>query len=83
MKNNITFWSVSHPQLPETIFDRFPLIYIRLHGTPKMFYSGYSPEQLNDIKNKTEGKSAFVYFNNTAGEEGILNALELKKNINR
>lgn len=48
-----------------------------------MFYSGYSPEQLNDIKNKTEGKSAFVYFNNTAGEEGILNALELKKNINR
>lgn len=66
--------------MPETIFDRFPLIYIRLHGTPKMFYSGYSPEQLNDIKNKTEGKSAFVYFNNTAGEEGILNAFGTQKN---
>lgn len=83
MKNNITFCSVSHPQLPETIFDKCPLIYIRLHGTPKMFYSGYSSEQLNDIKNKTKGKNAFVYFNNTAGEEGILNALELKKIINR
>jgi len=83
MENNITFCSVSHPQLPETIFDKSLLIYIRLHGTPKMFYSGYSPEQLNDIKNKTEGKNAFVYFNNTAGEEGILNALEFKKIINR
>jgi len=83
MENNITFCSVSHPQLPETIFYKSPLIYIRLHGTPKMFYSGYSPEQLNDIKNKTKGKNAFVYFNNTAGEEGILNALEFKKNINR
>jgi len=78
MKNNITFCSVSHPQLPETIFDTFPLVYIRLHGTPKMFYSGYSSEQLEDIKNKTIGKNAFVYFNNTASEEGILNALELK-----
>ncbi|EJL64737.1 DUF72 domain-containing protein [Flavobacterium sp. CF136] len=83
MENNITFCSVSHPQLPETIFYKSPLIYIRLHGTPKMFYSGYSPEQLNDIKNKTKGKNAFVYFNNTAGEEGILNALEFKKIINR
>lgn len=83
MENNITFCSVSHPQLPETIFDKSPLIYIRLHGTPKMFYSGYSSEQLDYIKNKTEGKNAFVYFNNTAGEEGILNALEFKKIIDR
>lgn len=83
IKNNITFCSVSHPQLPQTIFDRFPLIYIRLHGTPKMFYSGYSSEQLDYIKNKTEDKNAFVYFNNTASEEGILNALEFKKIIDR
>jgi uncharacterized protein YecE (DUF72 family) len=79
IKNNITFCSVSHPQLPKTIFDTFPLLYIRLHGSPKMFYSGYSEEELMVIKNKIETNYAYVYFNNTASTEGILNALELKK----
>ncbi|KQB37091.1 DUF72 domain-containing protein [Flavobacterium aquidurense] len=76
--NNIIFCSVSHPQLPNTIFKDFPLIFIRLHGSSKMFYSSYSPEELLYIKNAIDSKSAFVYFNNTASEAGILNALELK-----
>lgn len=76
--NNITFCSVSHPNLPSTIFTDFPLIYIRLHGVPKMFYSNYSPEELLYIKNAISLKSALVYFNNTASEAGILNALALK-----
>lgn len=76
--HNITFCSVSHPQLPSTIFTDFPLIFIRLHGKTKMFYSSYSPEELLDIKNAIDLKSAFVYFNNTASEAGILNALALK-----
>ncbi|PIF34107.1 uncharacterized protein YecE (DUF72 family) [Flavobacterium sp. 9] len=78
-EHNITFCSVSHPQLPDTIFKDFPLIYIRLHGKPKMFYSSYSLEELLYIKNETNLKSAFIYFNNTASEAGILNALELQK----
>ncbi|MDR7210833.1 DUF72 domain-containing protein [Flavobacterium piscis] len=77
--NNITFCSVSYPKLPETIFTEFPLLYIRLHGNLKLFYSGYSPTELSHIKNKIKEKNAFVYFNNTAGTEGILNALEFKK----
>lgn len=81
LKHNITFCSVSHPQLPQTIFKDFPLVYIRLHGTPKMFYSSYSPQELLYIKNEIASKSAFVYFNNTASEAGILNALELKSLI--
>ncbi|MFH7015399.1 DUF72 domain-containing protein [Flavobacterium sp. FlaQc-47] len=76
--NNITFCSVSHPQLPDTIFTDFPLIFIRFHGKPKMFYSSYSPEELLYVKDVIYSKSAFVYFNNTASEAGILNALELK-----
>jgi len=76
--NNITFCSVSHPQLPQTIFKDFPLIYIRLHGTPKMFCSKYSTKELLEIKNIIDLKSGFLYFNNTASEAGILNALELK-----
>jgi uncharacterized protein YecE (DUF72 family) len=79
LENNVTFCSVSHPQLPQTIFKDFPLIYIRLHGIPKMFYSSYSSKELLDIKNKTNCKSGFIYFNNTASEAGILNALEMKK----
>lgn len=79
LANNITFCSVSHPQLPQTIFKDFPLIYIRLHGIPKMFYSSYFIKELLDIKQATHLKSAFVYFNNTASEAGILNALDLKK----
>lgn len=79
LENNITFCSVSHPQLPQTIFKNFPLIYIRLHGIPKMFYSSYLSKELLHIKDETNSKSAFIYFNNTASEAGILNALEMKK----
>lgn len=81
-KNNITFCSVSHPQLPETIFTSFPVIYIRLHGNTKMFYSSYSTPELSTINHPiTENektKPAFIYFNNTASSAGILNALEFK-----
>ncbi|KOP38066.1 DUF72 domain-containing protein [Flavobacterium sp. WLB] len=79
MENNITFCSVSHPQLPQTIFKDFPLVYIRLHGVPNMFYSSYSVEELLQIKTTTNLKSGFIYFNNTASEAGILNALEMKR----
>lgn len=80
-KNNITCCSVSHPQLPETVFTAFPVIYIRLHGIPRMFYSSYSTDELakiNAIVSRNETKKTFIYFNNTAGTAGILNALEIK-----
>lgn len=74
--NNITFCSVSHPQLPQTIFTQFPLTYVRFHGVPKLFYSSYSTKELLEIKSEVNSKSGFVYFNNTASEAGIQNALE-------
>ncbi|WP_163401020.1 DUF72 domain-containing protein [Flavobacterium fluviatile] len=79
LENNITFCSVSYPGLQQTIFTEFPLIYIRFHGNKKLFYSGYSKDELHQVKNKLENKNGFVYFNNTAGTEGILNALEFSK----
>lgn len=78
-QNQITFCSVSHPQLPQTIFTDFPLVYIRLHGVPKMFYSSYPLQELLHIRDETHLKSGFIYFNNTASEAGILNALELQR----
>ncbi|MEN2401183.1 DUF72 domain-containing protein [Flavobacterium sp. MC2016-06] len=81
LENNITFCSVSYPNLPNTIFYAFPLVYIRMHGEIKLFYSSYSSEELEVLKNMLDlsKQKAFVYFNNTASTAGILNALELKE----
>lgn len=78
-ENKITFCSVSHPNLPQTIFKDFPLLYIRFHGIPRLFHSSYSTEELEAVHHKIDSKKGFIYFNNTASEAGILNALELKR----
>lgn len=81
--HNITMCSVSHPKLPETVFTESKLVFVRLHGTPRMFYSDYSNEQLSALKDSIEKDKSvekiFIYFNNTAGTAGILNALEMKR----
>ena len=81
-KNKITFCSVSHPALPDTLIATTPIAYVRLHGTPQMFYSNYTTPELNLLREiilkKTKIKTAFVYFNNTAGIAGIKNAQRFK-----
>ena len=79
LKNNISFCSISHPKIPDTLFTQFPQIYLRLHGTSNMFYSSYSSIELRKIKEIAFNKNAFIYFNNTASTAGIENALLLKK----
>lgn len=79
--NNITFCTVSHPKLPENIISD-NIVYIRLHGNPKMFYSNYSTEYLTTLISEIQMlqvKETYIYFNNTADKAGILNALEVKK----
>lgn len=82
-RNDIFFCSVSHPQMPATIISGGPGIYLRLHGTPRMFYSDYSPAYLEELidtmSEKAAGKEVYVYFNNTAGTAGILNAVYLQQ----
>jgi len=79
--NKITFCSVSYPGLPEDILTDFPLTYVRFHGNKKLFYSRYSTEELENVKIQIQDKSGFVYFNNTASDAGILNALEFKTDL--
>ena len=59
--------------------------YIRLHGNPILFYSPYGDAFINELVNKInrshEIEEVYVYFNNTAGTAGILNALELQSII--
>lgn len=82
-KAGITFCSVSHPKLPSTLITNTQTAYVRLHGNQQMFYSNYSTDDLKKLKKalnkKRKIKEAFVYFNNTAGTAGILNAQQFQK----
>jgi len=82
-KSNITFCSVNYPNLPADIVQTNEIGYLRFHGNPKLFYSSYSDEELEQVADflfsKNKFKKTFVYFNNTASTAGILNALALKK----
>ncbi|HZV70814.1 MAG TPA: DUF72 domain-containing protein [Saprospiraceae bacterium] len=80
-KYNIIFCMPDHPLMPEIFLDDIPFSYIRLHGNPVLFYSNYEKAFLESLKEglykNTESEDIYIYFNNTAGTAGILNALEL------
>jgi len=83
-ENKITFCSVSYPKLSDAVIANTLTVYARLHGVPKLFYSGYSDEFLKNLVeqvNKSDASDAYIYFNNTAGPEGIINALALQKKM--
>ncbi|HEX8561579.1 MAG TPA: DUF72 domain-containing protein [Flavobacterium sp.] len=85
--HGITFCSVSYPLLPNEIVSTTRLGYLRLHGVPNLFYSGYDEQQLShyllEISNRDDVKEFFVYFNNTAGIEGIKDALLFKELVSK
>lgn len=82
-QHQITFCNVSFPNLPEALTATSAVGYIRLHGVPKLFYSGYDSSFLDEFRNRIleqeNWEEVFLYFNNTAGAEGILNAVEMQK----
>ena len=83
-QNNLTFCNVSYPNLPENINYTNQTGYIRMHGKPRLFYSGYAEIELKLMA--TDALSAnvselFIFFNNTAAKEGIENAVFLKEQI--
>jgi uncharacterized protein YecE (DUF72 family) len=81
-RNDIIFCNVSFPGLPEIMIATEPVLYMRLHGDEKLFYSNYDRERLQrwheQLYNMPGIRAAFVYFNNTAGIHGIQNALEFR-----
>jgi len=82
-KYKVIFCNVSYTGLKETIVTTHTTGYLRLHGTPLLFYSGYSDEtiaeRIAEIRLQPGLDDFYVYFNNTAGLEGIANALLAKK----
>lgn len=56
------------------------LAYIRLHGSPRIYWSGYEPEQLAYWARLASG-SAWVIFDNTAGGRAAEDALAFRTAI--
>ena len=55
---------------------------MRLHGTPRIYYSRYAPEYVESVRRElvrqtAAGKTCWCIFDNTAGFEAVPNALEL------
>lgn len=81
-QHNLIFCSVNYPKLPTDIIATTEIAYVRMHGNPRLFYSEYSGAELQVMMQelKAQGfKNAFVYFNNTASQAGILNALAVRQ----
>jgi uncharacterized protein YecE (DUF72 family) len=57
--------------------------YVRLHGTPRRYYSAYSEADLRSLATwlreapAHDDQSTIVIFDNTASSAGVRNALEL------
>lgn len=58
-------------------------IYVRLHGSPRIYYSSYSDEYLHDLGkdmalHAKAGRDVWVIFDNTASGASVPNALTLR-----
>lgn len=83
-KSNISFCSISYPGLPDEVISTTKTIYYRFHGVPKLYYSAYEQQFLKKIADaikKSSVKTAYVYFNNTAGPGAIENAEFIKEYV--
>lgn len=59
-------------------------VYVRLHGTPRRYYSAYSAEQLECLAEFllfNPQRPCFVVFDNTASGAAVRNALELRERL--
>ncbi len=59
-----------------------PLVYLRLHGSPRVYYSAYEEAQLQALATRMrqaaqEGSQVWCVFDNTAGQAAAGNALFL------
>lgn len=81
--HNISFSGVSINNLPDEILANTNVVYYRFHGIPKLYFSQYNEQKIsdfsNELKEKAAGKTAYIFFNNTATMAAINNARELKE----
>lgn len=81
-QRNICFCGQSYPGLNDDVIVSKPVSYYRFHGVPKLYYSPYENDFLDDVVQKLKKargiEKAFLYFNNTASMAAIDNAKYVK-----
>lgn len=80
-KVNLIFCGMSHPLLPDDVVATTDTIYYRFHGVPHLYSSRYEIQKLEQVVQamiNRGGRSAFIYFNNTADAHAVTNAKELQ-----
>lgn len=55
------------------------MVYARLHGSPRMYYSSYSDAYLDQVAAWITGRDAWCIFDNTASGAALPNALDLQR----
>jgi uncharacterized protein YecE (DUF72 family) len=83
-ESSIIMSGLSHPILKnnQQVIENNNTIYYRFHGLEKLFYSAYNEDNLKSFYKEvveTKAEEIFVYFNNTASQAAIQNALYLKE----
>lgn len=62
---------------PEPFIATTDLVYARLHGSPRMYYSDYPQSYLDQVSAYLAGRDAWCIFDNTASGAALPNALAL------
>lgn len=82
-RRNIAFVAVSHPRLPDRIFARTDLVYVRFHGLRRLYDDEYTDEELAEWARRLDavraGRSVYAFFNNDPGAAAVRNAQQLRE----
>ncbi|AAC07036.1 DUF72 domain-containing protein [Aquifex aeolicus] len=81
-ERNVTFCSVSAPNLPESLIETSETVYIRFHGKTSWYKYNYSERELKSWAKKIKksgAKEIFAYFNNDYNAYAPQNCLKLKE----
>ena len=80
---NVTFCSISYPDLPDDVYKTAKTMYYRFHGIPKLYLSSYSNKKLQQvvaaIKHKRGVQDIYTYFNNDIEAAAIRNARTVQR----
>lgn len=82
--HNWTYVTISHPSLPEIHEVTADFVYLRFHGSKRLYSSEYTGRELEGYaklirKYLEKNRAVYAYFNNDAFGFAPKNALELKK----
>jgi len=85
-QKNITFCTVSAPEIPGQFVKTSKIFYMRLHGVKEWYSGSYSKRELNQVVQWLKinrFKECWIYFDNTANGDAPKDALALLKILDK